>query len=53
MELSELKNQFTPFITGCGAFRKVNALADSGTTNPFAWWSYYADQSLELETLGL
>ena len=34
MELVELKNQFTSFITGSGAFGNVNALANRGIMTP-------------------
>ena len=51
MELAELKNQFTSFIIGNGAFGNVNALADKGTMTPIAWWGYYGAQTPELKTL--
>jgi hypothetical protein len=51
MELAELKNQFTSFITGSGAFGNVNALVDRGTMTPIAWWGYYGAQTPELQTL--
>ena len=48
LELAELKNQFTSFITGSGVFGNVNALADRGTMTPLAWWGYYGAQAPEL-----
>ena len=45
MELAELKNQFTSFITGSGAFGNVNALADRGKMAPISWWGYYCAQT--------
>jgi hypothetical protein len=51
MELAELKNQFTSFITGSGAFGNVNALADRGKLAPISWWGYYGAETPELQTL--
>ena len=51
MELAELKNQFTSFITRSGAFGNVNAVADRGIMTPIAWWGYYGAQTPELQTL--
>lgn len=51
MELAELKNQFTSFITGSGAFGNVNALSDRGSMAPLQWWGYYGAETPELQTL--
>jgi hypothetical protein len=51
MELAELKNQFTSFITGSGAFGNVNALVDTGKLAPISWWGYYGAETPESQTL--
>ena len=51
MELAELKNQFTSFITGSGAYGNVNALSDRGTMASLQWWGYYGAETPELQTL--